>query len=90
MEGNKAVLPGEEGMKALLGRCVSQHWEDAGGVVFFGGGSPPTPSLPPGSTMLPQGAGSVLRGSLCPLTAARSDPEQGRGGWINLAKQKNE
>lgn len=47
MEGNKAMLPGEEGMKVLLGRCVSEHGEDAGGVVFFGGGSPTPPSLPP-------------------------------------------
>lgn len=47
MEGNKAMLPGEEGMKPLLGGCVSEHGEDAGGVVFFGGGSPPTPSRPP-------------------------------------------
>lgn len=88
MEGNKAMLPGEEGMKALLGGCVGEHGEDAGGVGFFGGGSPPTPSRPP--TMLPRGEGSVLCGSLCPLATSMSDPEQGRGGWINLAKQKNE
>lgn len=43
-----------------------------------------------GSMMLPQGKGSVLRDSLCPLATAMSDPERGRGGWINLANQKNE
>lgn len=79
------MLLGEEGMKAPPGRCESEHREDAGGGGFFGGGSPT-----PGSTMLPQGEGSVLCGSLCPLTTSMSDPEQGRGGWINLAKQKNE
>lgn len=35
-------------------------------------------------------SGSVLCNSLYPLTAAMGDPERGRGGWINLAKRKNE
>lgn len=35
MEGNKAVVSGEEGMKAVLGRCASEHREDAAGVVFL-------------------------------------------------------
>lgn len=78
-------------MKVLLGRCVSEHGEDAGGVVFLVVAARlPPPSLPPGSTILPQGEGLALCGSVCPLTTSMSDPEQGRGGWINLAKQKNE
>lgn len=88
MEGNKAMLPGEEGMKPLLGGCVSEHGEDAGGVVYLVVADPRAPPDPP--SMVPRGEGSVLCGSLCPLTTPMSDPEQGTGGWINLAKQKNE
>lgn len=37
-----------------------------------------------------QCSSSVLCDSLSPLTTTMSDPKPGRGGWINLAKQKNE
>lgn len=75
------MLPGEEGMKAPPGRCESEHRGDAGGVFFLVVAAPP-----PAARCFSK----VKRGSLCPLTTSMSDPEQGRGGWINLAKQKNE
>lgn len=58
------------------------------GWFFLVVAAPRPPPDPP--SMLPRGEGSVLCGSLRPLTTPMSDPEQGRGGWINLAKQKNE
>lgn len=91
MEGNKAMLPGEEGMKGLLGKMCERARGRCWWVVCLVVAAPlPPPSLPPGSTMLPQGEGLALCGSVCPLTTSMSDPQQGRGGWINLAKQKNE
>lgn len=67
MEGNKAVLPGEEGMKALLGRGVSQHWEDAGGVVFLVVAAPQLPPSPPAARCFPK-----VQARCCAAPFARS------------------
>lgn len=47
MGGNKAVIPGEEGIKAVLGRCVSEHRKMLVGWFFLVVAAPRLPPSPP-------------------------------------------